>query len=108
MQTVLHVTCRRARGQSLRQRIVNDDRIGDFGLEVRSRRVQGRNPGWAKVHSTEGHAGAINIEWDASTSTLLARIVTRRSRPASALIGRFVGYLLERHAKDVRAIVLLP
>ena len=108
MQTVLQVSCRRKRGLSLRQQIVNDAKIGDFGLHVRVRKVPGRNPGWAKVTSSEREAGAINIEWDASTSTLLARVVTRRSEPASALIGRFVRYLLSRHAKQIRALTLLP
>lgn len=107
MQTVLHVSCNPRRGQSLRQRIVNDDRIGEHGLYVRARKVQGRNPGWAKVRSSEGDAGAINIEWDPSTSTLLARVVTRLPYPAGDLIGRFVGYLLIRHVKQIRAITLL-
>jgi hypothetical protein len=108
MQTVLQVSCRRKRGASLRQQIVNDEKIGDYGLEVRTRKVPGRNPGWAKVRSSERKAGAINIEWDSSTNTLLARVITRRSEPASALIARFVEYLLSRHGKNIRAITLLP
>jgi hypothetical protein len=108
MQTIIQVSCKPRRGHSLRQRIVNDDRIGDHGLVVHTRRMRGRNPGWAKVRSTEGDAGAINIEWDASTNTLLARVVTRQSHPAAMLIGRFLGYVLSRHSKQVRAITLLP
>ena len=108
MQTVIQVSCRRRRGLSLRQQIVNDERIGEYGLDVRRRKVAGRNPGWAKVRSSEREAGAINIEWDSSTSTLLARVVTRRAEPASHLVGRFVTYLLSKHAKQIRAITLLP
>jgi hypothetical protein len=108
MQTVLQVSCNPKRGQSLRQRIVNDASIRDHGLYVQTRKVLGRNPGWAKVRSDEGHFGAINIEWDASTNSLLARVVTRRPLPAAALIGRFVEYLLARHASRIRAITLLP
>ena len=108
MQTVLQVSCRKKRGVSLRQQIVNDETIRDYGLEVHTRKVPGRNPGWAKVRSTERKAGAINIEWDSSTSTLLARVITRRSEPASALVARFVEYLLSTHAKQIRAITLLP
>jgi hypothetical protein len=108
MQTVLQVSCRRKRGHSLRQQIVTDEKIGDYGLHIRRRKVAGRNPGWAKVRSNEREAGAINIEWDSSTSTLLARVVTRRAEPASALVGRFVTYLLSKHAKQIRAITVLP
>jgi hypothetical protein len=108
MQSVLQVSCKPGRGQSLRQRIVSDEKIRDFGLHVQTRKVAGRNPGWAKVRSDDGHPGAINIEWDASTSTLLARVVTRHAQPAGALIGGFMRYLLARHVRQIRAITIFP
>lgn len=108
MQTVIQVICKPNRGPSLRQRIVRDARIRDYGLYVPTRRTRGRNPGWAKLRSSDGHAGVINIEWDASTSTLLARVVTRQAQPAADLIGLFVTYVLSRFARQIRALTLLP
>jgi hypothetical protein len=108
VQTVIQVSCVARRGHSLRQRIVNDQVIADYGLYVQTRRIRGRNPGWAKVRSRERHPGAINIEWDGSTNTLLARVVTRQPYPAAALIGQFINYVLGRYSKQIRAITLLP
>jgi hypothetical protein len=108
MQTIIQVTCTQRRGDSLRQRIVHDESLGDFGLRIQTRRVVGRNPGWAKVLSTEGYAGAVNIEWDSSTNTLLARVVTRRRSPAGRLVGQFISYVLSTHGRHIRAITVLP
>ncbi|MGH7553899.1 MAG: hypothetical protein ACREMQ_12815 [Longimicrobiales bacterium] len=108
MQTVIQVSCRRERGTSLREAIESDERIEKFGMSVSTRRVPGRNPGWAKIHSLAGYPGAINIRWDAATSTLLARVVTRQRQPATELIGMFVAYLLKNHSTKIRAITILP
>lgn len=77
-------------------------------MSVSRRRVPGRNPGWAKLHSSAGYPGAINVEWYPATSTLLARVVTRQRKPAVELIGAFVAYLLESYPTRIRAITILP
>lgn len=51
MQSVIAVHCDdRLRG-SLRDRIVNDDRLEKYGLFVQLQQKPRRNPGWAKLRS---------------------------------------------------------
>jgi hypothetical protein len=108
MQTVILVHCRsRARG-SLREAIASDHRLEDYDLSVQRRKKSGRNPGWAKLTSTQGDPGAVNLEWDGSTKTLTARVVTRGRQGPGLIIGLFIEYLLDRHSKRIRAISVFP
>ena len=107
MTTVVHVTCYRT--ASLREKIVNDPKLGTFGLEVERKQKPGRNPGWAKLYANEyGIDGSINLEWDLQTRTLLARIVNRGTGRPPEITGRFVKLLLARHCANIRSIQIQP
>ena len=107
MTTVVHVTCYSA--TSLRKLIVNDPKLGGFGLDVERKQKPGRDPGWAKLYANEyGVNGSINLEWDLQTRTLLARIVNRGIGRPSEITGRFVKYLLARYRAKIRSIQIQP
>ena len=108
MQTAILVHCTRNVRRSLREAIASDPRIERYKLCVQRQMKPGRNPGWAKISSTEGNPGAINLEWDPATRTLTARVVTRSRKPPAETIGLFVHYLLGRYARQIRAISVLP
>ncbi len=90
---------------SLRERIVNDSKLQKFNLEVTEQKKPGRNPGWAKLHSTENY-GAVNIHWNGPTKTLVCRFVTKRTNKPDNIIGNFLGFLMARYRKRIKAIVL--
>jgi len=76
MQTLVQVVC--SKGKSLRDAIVNDAKLSQFGLVTQKKQQPGRRHGWAKIHSSEtDRHGALNIEWDADTNILLCRVVNR-------------------------------
>ena len=106
MTTVVHVACYGA--DSLRDRIVHDRRLEDYELGVARQKTPGRNPGWAKLYAVDYTRGAINLEWDASTRSLLARIVNRARGKPDIVVGRFVAYLLARHRSRIRSIAIHP
>ena len=107
MTTVVQVTCYQTR--SLREAIVSDRRLRQYGLEVSRQHTPGRNPGWAKLYGSDYTTrGSINIEWDLQTRTLLARIVNRSSGKPDEITGRFVKYLLARHRRNIRSILISP
>ena len=107
MQSVVHITC--YRGGSLREAIANDTRLEKYNLAVHSQKTPGRSPGWAKLHSTDPDIhGAINLEWDPATKTLMARVVTKGKSTPDRIIGDFIAYLMRRHRKKIRSILLLP
>jgi len=65
--------------------------------------------GWTKVHSTEpDRRGAINLEWDANTNLLLARVITRGQGKPSLIIGDFVHLLMSKYRKRIQAINIIP
>jgi hypothetical protein len=104
MQTVIQVI---ANGSgSLRDRIVNHPRLEDYDLYVAAYKKQYRPHGWAKLCMYDGH-GALNIEWHASTRTLIARVVTRGGRPG-AVTGAFVSFLVEQFSRHITAISVVP
>ena len=105
MQTMIHVLC--TPGTSLRERIAKDARrmARDHGLVVSLEKRPRRSPGWMKVHS-ERHFGALNVEWHATTRTLIARVVTRGRRRPHDIVGDFVAYLLRRHRRRVQSVVI--
>lgn len=107
MQSVIQVTC--YHGGSLREAVASDKRLGKYHLAVIRQKTSGRNPGWAKIHSTDPQvAGAINLEWDPATKTLLARIVTKGKNTPDRIIGDFIAYLMRCQRRRIRSILLLP
>lgn len=102
MQILIQVLC--TKGSSIRQAIADDQRIERFGLQVTKESQPGRAPGWLKLHATDETRGALNVEWDAQSSVLSARVVTRGSRRPSPIVGQFVNYLLQRHEGRVQSI----
>ena len=107
MQVLVQVIC--TRGKSLRDTIAKDRRLEDDDLEVIEQKRQGRRHGWTKVHSRlPDRHGAINIEWDADTSILLCRVVTRGRGKPNLIVGDFVDYLLRRHRGRIQAINIIP
>jgi len=107
MQSVIEVTC--YRGGSLREAIASDGQLEKYRLALAKQKISGRNPGWAKLHSTEPDvAGAINFEWDPATKTLMARVVSKGKNTAHRLMGDFISYLIRRQRRRIRSIVILP
>jgi len=107
MQSVIQITCYRA--GSLREAIANDRRLEKYNLAVARQKRSGRNPGWAKLHSTDPEvAGAINFEWDQATKTLMARVVTKGKNITDRITGDFVAYLMRCQRRRIRSIVILP
>ncbi len=107
MQTILQVVC--SKGTSLREAIVNDAKLRQFGLKAQKKLQPGRAHGWAKILSTEpGGQGALNIEWDAATSILLCRIVNRGAGRPNRILGDFVDYLFKRFRRRIEAINIIP
>lgn len=107
MQTVIQVIC--YPGGSLREALTNDKRLETYHLAVSSQKISGRNPGWAKLHSTDPDVpGAINLEWDPATKTLMARIVTKGKNTPDRITGDFVAYLMRCQRRRIRSVLLLP
>lgn len=107
MQSAMQVTC--YRGGSLREAIANDKRLEKYNLAVSRQKRSGRNPGWAKLHSTDPEVpGAINLEWDPATKTLMARIVTKGKNTPELITGEFITYLMRCQRRRIRSILLLP
>jgi hypothetical protein len=107
MQTLVQVVC--TRGPSLREAIVKNPRILRSHLRVVRQKQPGRPRGWAKIVSTEpDRPGAINVEWDANTSILLCRVVTKGGNRPNLVIGDFVDYLLGRFKRRIEAINIIP
>ncbi len=103
MQTIVQAFC--TPGLSIRDRIVNDRKLGDFGLVVIKEKKMGRTHGWAKLHSTfEGRHGAINFEWNGASRMLICRVVTKGEGRPQSIIGDFVDYLLSRCRQRIRLI----
>jgi hypothetical protein len=102
MQILIQVMCRR--GKSLREAIAGDSRLERHGLQVTRQMQPGRAPGWLKLHSTQ-ERGAVNIEWDAQSAVLSARVITRGTRKPSPIVGDFVNYVLARHGSRVESII---
>ena len=101
MQTLVQVVS--SRGPSLRDLIVNDPRVAEFGLYVQKKQQPGRSHGWAKIRSKESH-GALNIEWDAAARILTCRVVNRGAGRPHQIIGELVHYLLDRRSGRIQSI----
>lgn len=107
VQTLVQVVC--TRGPSLREAIAKQKRMDRYGLQVTLQKRPGRQHGWAKIHSTQpGRRGALNVVWDANTSVLVCRVVTKGKGLPNRIIGDFVAYLLKRFKSRVQAINIIP
>jgi hypothetical protein len=102
MQILVLVLC--TKGKSLRQEIADDRRLAAYGFHVAKETQPGRAPGWLKLHATDRTRGALNIEWNAQSAILRARVITRGSRRPSPIVGDFINYLLARFASRVETI----
>jgi len=106
MQTIVQVIC--SKGRSLRDSIVNDSKLSDFGLSVREKLKHGRQQGWAKIHSVHSdRQGALNIEWNSDTRILLCRVVNRGAGRPDLVLGDFVRYLFHRYPRRIRMINII-
>jgi len=107
MQILIQVVC--TKGRSLREAISGDAKLADHDLQVVHQKRPGRQHGWAKLRSAlPDRHGAINLEWDANTSVLISRVVTRGKGKPSPIIGDYIAYLLARHARRVQSINVVP
>ena len=107
MQILVQAIC--SRGASVRDAIAKHPNLRDHCLKVTEQKRQDRSRGWTKVRSTEQNRhGAINIEWDADTNILLARVITRGKGRPNLIIGDFVDFLLRRFRSRIQAINILP
>ena len=107
MQLVIQVISSQ-RG-SLRNRIVNDQKLRNFGFMVVEKKRAGRPHGWAKLHSLEqDRDGAINVEWSGRAKMLICRVVTRGSGRPGRITGDFVDYLVARYRTAIVAINIVP
>jgi hypothetical protein len=107
MQTIVQLIC--SRGPSLRDLVVNDSKLAEFGLAVRERLNPRRRHGWAKIRSTrDGRSGAVNIEWDGDARILLCRVVNRRRGRPELILGDLVAYLVRRHRRRITALNVIP
>jgi hypothetical protein len=104
MQTVIQVITS-GRG-SLREKIMTDQRLENFGLIPTEHQRPGRPHGWAKIHSESAH-GAINLEWHAGTGTLICRVVTKFGNKPNSIIGCFIDYLLAHHQSRILSIHIM-
>ena len=102
MQTLIQAFCK-GKLTSLRQTIANDKELGDFGFSIAEEKNNKRAGGWLKLKG-DGVDGVLNIEWEASTKILSARIVNRKKGKPDLIAGNFVSYLLGRHSKRIKAI----
>ena len=107
MQTVIQVVC--SPGESLRERIVKDGKLEDYYLIVSKQRSVGRNPGWAKIYSSDYNTpGALNLVWHKESMMLVGRVITRGASKPDALVGDFITYLMARHRRRIKMISILP
>ena len=107
MQVLVQVVC--SMGLSLRDSVCTHSKLASHNLTVTEHQRPGRQHGWAKVRSTlPDRHGAINLEWDADTSILLCRVITRGKGRPNLIIGDFVDFLLRHFRKRIRAINIIP
>src|SRR4051794_31647494 len=107
MQEVFQVAVRPTLRESLRELIIADLEKWEYYLELDSEKKVGRRGGWAKIKAKD-IPGVINITWHAPSKTLIARAIAKKENTPNELLARFLGYLLDRRRRDIRAITILP
>jgi hypothetical protein len=105
MQVVVHIMARSSLRESLRELIIADLEKWEYELEIEYEKKQDRPRGWAKLKAKD-LTEVINISWDASSKTLIARAIAKRDNTPYDLIGRFVAYLLDCRGRDISGITL--
>jgi len=107
MQTIVQVIC--SKGSSLRDSLVNDAKLAEFGFTVSEKLKPGRSKGWAKIHSEiPGRCGALNIEWDKDSRILLCRVINGRKGRPDLVVGDLISYLFRRHKGRIVVINAFP
>jgi hypothetical protein len=107
LQTLVQVIC--TPGPSVRDAIANDRKLEAHDFELLLERKAGRSPGWTKLRSrAEDRRGSINIQWNAATNVLSCRVVNKGPGKPNLIIGDFVGYLLQRHRRRIKLLIVLP
>jgi len=89
---------------SLREKIVSDKYIKNYNLIISKKKTAGRNPGWAKIHSSD-RPGVLNIHWESSTKIFVCRAVTKYPNKPDSIIGDFIAYLFARNRNRIKAII---
>lgn len=105
MQIVVIAHC--TKGHSLRDAIVKtllSSRLEPLVVSETERKT--RNPGWTKIHSRDQKRGAVNVRWEAASSTLECRVVTKGGQKTSPVLGDFVTYLMNNHRTRIRALTI--
>lgn len=102
MVTLVQVFCK-AGNSSLRRRIAKDKELEAHKFTVEEYKNNTRSEGWSKISSSVAN-GTLNVEWDAKTNILSARIVNKGKGKPDKIAGDFVCYLLGRHNKKIKAI----
>ena len=93
----------------MREKIAQDGKLVDYSLVVPRQKIAGRNPGWAKLYSTDPDTpGVVNLVWYKDSLMLVGRVVTRGGSRPDELIGAFVTYLMARHRRRIKLITVLP
>jgi hypothetical protein len=107
VQVLVQVVC--SPGGSLREAIARHPKVGEHNLVVTAEKRQGRQHGWAKIHSTlDDRHGAINLHWDGHARILLCRVVTRGSGRPDLIIADFIEFLFACFRKRIQAINIIP
>jgi hypothetical protein len=104
MQTSIQVFSKGTK--SLRDKVLNDSRLVDFGLTVKEQKRATRSPGWSKIQMGR-NPGVINLEWHKASQTLICRIITRKTNPHQ-IAGAFISFLLARFYKQIVSIRVCP
>lgn len=105
MQTLVNVYCK-GDLTSLRRQIATDKKLNDYNLWVIQGKNKSRADGWSKIRQ-EGEDGVINIEWDATRKSLLARVVNKGKTKPDMITGAFISYLLGRYSNKIKFINIL-
>ena len=107
MQVVMQVIARAKDQDSLRQIIISDTRLDNFGLVVSEKQNPTRSDGWSKIH-TRKSTNALNLSWDKETKTLTCRFITKSNSYPNEMVGDFVSYLIKHHKRKIKAILIVP
>ena len=112
MQTLILVHC--SSGPSLRKQILADLQSREissrYRLKVAKQQKPGRNPGWSSFEPSDPTVpGALKVEWDSDTATLLCRLVTKDPKKLpDELAGLWLRYLFAEHGNRIHTVLIIP